>query len=272
MQRPPHPRVVIVTGASSGLGAAVARRFAAQGDTVVLTARRADRLRSIADEINHSAKREDAALWLAGDAARQETAEAVVALAIQRFGRVDVLVNNAGLGRYCALVDTTAEQYDELMDANVRSGFVFSRAVVPPMIAQESGTIVFISSVAGLAGAPNEAVYCASKFAQVGMAQALDAELRKHGIKVQAICPGGICARPRPRCRNHRAQPDDGPCRGRGDRRVCLRAAGQRADSDHDGPAHGLEGANSVKRVANKATSKLPCIVAIQVFSFEDFA
>jgi 3-oxoacyl-[acyl-carrier protein] reductase len=185
-------RVVIVTGASSGLGAAVARLFAAQGDAVLLTARRAERLRAIADEINHSAKSEDAALWLAGDAAQQETAEAVVALALERFGRVDVLVNNAGLGRYSALVDTTAEQYDELMDANVRSGFVFSRAVVPQMIAQEGGTIVFVSSVAGLAGAPNEAVYCATKFAQVGMAQALDAELRKHGIKVQAICPGGM--------------------------------------------------------------------------------
>jgi 3-oxoacyl-[acyl-carrier protein] reductase len=189
METSSNRRVVIVTGASSGLGAAMARRFAAQGDAVILTARRAERLQAVAAEITASGGE---AIWFAGDAAQPQTAEAVVALAMERFGRVDVLVNNAGLGRYSALVDTTAEQYDELMDSNVRSGFVFSKAVVPQMIAQEAGTIVFISSVAGLAGAPNESVYCATKFAQVGMAQALDAELRKHGIKVQAICPGGM--------------------------------------------------------------------------------
>ena len=182
-------RVVIVTGASSGLGAAVARRFAAQGDAVVLTARREERLRAIVDEITAAG---GAAAWFAGDAAQQQTAESVVGLAMERFGRVDVLVNNAGLGRYSSLLETTVQDYDDLMDANVRSGFVFSKAVVPQMMAQESGVIAFISSVAGLAGAPNEAVYCATKFAQVGMAQALDAELRKHGIKVQAICPGGM--------------------------------------------------------------------------------
>jgi 3-oxoacyl-[acyl-carrier protein] reductase len=182
-------RVVIVTGASSGLGAAMARRFAAQGDAVVLTARRSERLQAVAAEITASGGE---AVWFAGDAAQPQTAEAVVALAMERFGRVDVLVNNAGLGRYSSLLDTTIEDYDALMDANVRSGFVFSKAVVPQMIAQEWGVIVFISSVAGLAGAPNESVYCATKFAQVGMAQALDAELRKYGIKVQAICPGGM--------------------------------------------------------------------------------
>ena len=119
-----------------------------------------------------SPQQEGAAAWFAGDAAQQQTAEAVVALTMERFGRVDVLINNAGLGRYSSLLETTVQDYDELMDANVRSGFVFSKAVVPQMMAQESGVIAFISSVAGLAGAPNEAVYCATKFAQVGMAQA----------------------------------------------------------------------------------------------------
>ena len=78
------------------------------------------------------------------------------------------------------------------MDANMKSGFLFSRHAVPHMIEQKSGTILFISSVAGLQGAAGEAVYCASKFAQVGFAQSLDAELRKHGIKVGTICPGGV--------------------------------------------------------------------------------
>jgi 3-oxoacyl-[acyl-carrier protein] reductase len=78
------------------------------------------------------------------------------------------------------------------MNANMRSGFLFSRHAAPHLIAQKSGTILFISSIAGLQGAAGEAVYSASKFAQVGFAQSLDAELRKHGIKVGAICPGGI--------------------------------------------------------------------------------
>jgi short-subunit dehydrogenase len=182
-------RVVVVTGASSGLGAASARAFARRGDAVVVTARREERLQALAEEIVAEGGK---AVWLAGDASMEATAEAVVKLALEQFGRVDVLVNNAGQGSYQSLLDTTAAQYDEMMAANVRSGFVFARAVVPGMIAQGNGVILFVSSIAGLAGAANEAVYCASKFAQVGMAQALDAELRPKGIKVEVICPGGM--------------------------------------------------------------------------------
>jgi len=89
-------------------------------------------------------------------------------------------------------VDTSAEEYDALMDANMKSSFLFTRHAAPSMIAQKSGEILFVSSVAGLQGYAGEAVYCASKFAQVGFAQALDGELRKFGIKVGTICPGGV--------------------------------------------------------------------------------
>ncbi|ADV84083.1 SDR family oxidoreductase [Terriglobus saanensis] len=179
-------KVAIVTGASAGLGRATALALAAEGASVVVTARREERLRLLVDEIG------EAAAFVAGDASLESTAEEVLAAALQRFGRIDILINNAGQGNYKQLVDTTAAEYDEMMAANVRSGFVFSRAVAPHMIAQNSGQIVFISSVAGLSGAANESVYCASKFAQLGFAQALDAELRPHGIKVTALCPGGI--------------------------------------------------------------------------------
>jgi short-subunit dehydrogenase len=182
-------KVVVVTGASSGLGAAVARAFAAKGDAVVVTARRGDLLRVLVEQIEAAGGN---AAWIAGDAADEATAEAVVGLAVQRFGRVDVLVNNAGQGSYKAFANTSAADYDEMMRANVRSGFVFSKAVTPGMVEQGSGVIVFVSSVAGIAGAAKEAVYCASKFAQVGMAQALDAELRPKGVKVEVICPGGM--------------------------------------------------------------------------------
>ena len=102
------------------------------------------------------------------------------------------MINNAGVGNYKNIVDTSADEYDTMMDSNVRSTFLFTRHAVPVMQAQHSGTILMLSSMAGVYGFAGEAVYCATKFAQVGMAQALDKELRPHGIKVGAICPGGV--------------------------------------------------------------------------------
>ena len=114
------------------------------------------------------------------------------AAASETFGRLDILINNAGVGNYKNLVDTSAGDYDEMMDSNVRSTFLFTRHAVPTMLAQGSGTVLMISSMAGLYGFAGEAVYCATKFAQVGFAQALDRELREQGIKVGLICPGGV--------------------------------------------------------------------------------
>ena len=182
-------KTVLITGASSGIGRAAAVSFAAAGANLVLTARRADRLEEICAGLTAAGS---GAVYFAGDARDEETAISAVKLAVERFGQLDVLINNAGLGNYKDLVDTTPAEYDELMDVNMRSGFVFSRHAVPGMIAQKSGTILFISSVAGLQGSPGEAVYCATKFAQIGFAQALDQELRRHGIKVGTICPGGV--------------------------------------------------------------------------------
>jgi len=127
-----------------------------------------------------------------GDAREEATAEAAVQAAVERFGRLDILVNNAGAGTYKKLADTSAAEYDELMDTNVRSTFLFTRHAVPVMVKQRSGTILMISSMAGVYGFGGEAVYCMTKFAQVGFAQALDKELRESGIKVGAICPGGV--------------------------------------------------------------------------------
>jgi 3-oxoacyl-[acyl-carrier protein] reductase len=97
-----------------------------------------------------------------------------------------------GIGNYKELVDTSSDEYDELMDTNVRSTFLFTRHAVPVMLRQREGTILMISSMAGVYGFANQAVYCATKFAQVGFSQALDRELRPHGIKVGVICPGGV--------------------------------------------------------------------------------
>jgi NADP-dependent 3-hydroxy acid dehydrogenase YdfG len=185
---PLEGKVALVTGASAGIGHATALSLARRGASVVVTARRQNRLEDLCKQICALGGK---ASFFAGDATENVTAAQAVELAIATFGKLDILIANAGAGNYKDLVDTSAEEYDQLMDANMKSSFLFARHAAPPMIAQQSGIMLFISSIAGLQGYAGEAVYCASKFAQVGFAQALDAELRKHKISVGAICPGG---------------------------------------------------------------------------------
>ena len=182
-------KVAIVTGASAGIGRASALALAAEGAKVVITARRQDRLEALAAEINTMHTH---AYTVAGDANDEATAKRCVETALNEAGRIDILLNNAGMGNYKNLVDTSLEEYDQLMDTNMRTTFIFTRQVVPQMLLQKQGTILMISSMAGLYGFANQAVYCATKFAQVGFAQSLDKELRPSGIKVGVICPGGV--------------------------------------------------------------------------------
>ncbi|MFL6550476.1 MAG: SDR family oxidoreductase [Povalibacter sp.] len=182
-------KVVLITGASAGIGQATARALAQEGARLVLTARREERLQQLVSEIESLGSQ---ATYVLGDASTEDTARAAVQKAMDTFGRIDVLINNAGVGNYKNLTDTSAEDYDEIMDVNVRSTFLFTRHVVPVMLQQREGLILMISSMAGVYGFPGQAVYCASKFAQVGFAQGLDRELRPHGIKVGTLCPGGV--------------------------------------------------------------------------------
>ncbi|GAC1432708.1 MAG: SDR family NAD(P)-dependent oxidoreductase [Chloroflexota bacterium] len=179
----------LVTGASAGIGAASALALGREGAHVVLTARRQDRLDTLAQEIRSAGGE---AVAVIGDAREEATAQRAVAAALESFGGLHILINNTGVGNYKDLVETSAAEYDEMMNTNVRSTFLFTRHAVPPMLKQGAGTILMISSMAGLYGFAGEAVYCATKFAQVGFAQALDRELRPKGIKVGVICPGGV--------------------------------------------------------------------------------
>jgi 3-oxoacyl-[acyl-carrier protein] reductase len=181
-------KTAIVTGASSGIGMACARALASEGAQLVLTARRQDRLEELAADISSTGIKPTI---VPGDAREEKTAIATIEAA-EALGRIDILINNVGIGNYKELVDTTSDEYDELMDTNVRSTYLFTRHAVPVMLRQREGTILMISSMAGVYGFPNQAVYCATKFAQVGFSQALDRELRPHGIKVGVICPGGV--------------------------------------------------------------------------------
>jgi NADP-dependent 3-hydroxy acid dehydrogenase YdfG len=182
-------QVALITGASSGIGQAVARAFLAEGADLLVVARREDRLLELRGEALRAGRR---CKTVVGDVREEGTAERAVQAAVRELGRLDILVNNAGIGIYKNLVETSAEDYDAMMNTNMRSTFLFTRHVVPVLLERGAGTIINVASMAGVMGFPGEAVYCASKFAQVGFTQALDRELRPRGIKVGAVCPGGV--------------------------------------------------------------------------------
>ncbi|GAC1447276.1 MAG: SDR family NAD(P)-dependent oxidoreductase [Ktedonobacterales bacterium] len=182
-------QVALITGASAGIGSAVAWAFLAEGADLVLVARREDRLQGLADHARKAGRR---CAIVVGDVRQEETAARAVKTATSELGRLDILVNNAGMGIYKNLVETSADDYDAMMNTNMRSTFLFTRHVVPVLLERGAGTIINISSMAGVMGFAGEAVYCATKFAQVGFTQALDRELRPRGIKVGVVCPGGV--------------------------------------------------------------------------------
>ena len=183
-------KVVVVTGASSGIGEAAARAFGAAGARVVLAARRRDRLGAVAAEIEARGGR---ALPVPTDLARLEDIERLVAQALQAFGRIDVLFNNAGFGRLGWL-----ETLDPLKDiqaqvqVNVVGALQTTRLVLPHMQAQRAGHIINMASVAGLVGTPTYSIYAATKFAVRGFSEALRREVAPWNIRVSVIYPGGV--------------------------------------------------------------------------------
>ena len=180
--------VAVVTGASSGIGRATAFAMAEAGASVVATARRTDRIEEVARRINESGGH---AIAVTADVAHEDDVDRLYDAAIKKFGRVDILLNNAGVSKYGPLDSITVEDYDWMMNTNMRASFLCTRRFLPDMLARKRGQVCFLASVAGLKGLENETVYCASKFAQIGFAQALDYETREAGVKVSVIAPGG---------------------------------------------------------------------------------
>ncbi len=178
-------RVVVITGASAGIGRATAQELIGAGARVVLGARRRERLDAIEAEHPDRAVAVEMDVRVPGDSQR------LVAAAIERFGRVDALVANAGIGMYGGILDNTDEELATMLDTNVAGTVWPIRAALPAMVAAGAGDIVIVASVAGFRGGADEAVYAATKFAQVGLAGALDRELREKGIRVTTIGPAG---------------------------------------------------------------------------------
>lgn len=178
--------VVAITGASAGIGHASARALVAEGAKVVLGARRVERLKELAGELGESVA------YVQMDVRDPADSRRLVATAHDTFGRLDALVANAGMGAYGGIMDLTDEKLATMMDTNVAGTVWPIRAAVPGFLEAGEGDIVIVASVAGLRGAGDEAVYAATKFAQVGLAGGLDRELREKGIRVSTICPGGV--------------------------------------------------------------------------------
>jgi short-subunit dehydrogenase len=181
--------VIIVTGASSGIGAATARLFGQKGYRVVLAARRLDRLQALQDQIRSAG---GLALAVATDVSRPEEIPNLVETTLNEYGQIDILFNNAGFGRLGWLESLDPEKdVQALFQVNVLGVVLLTQAVLPHMISRRSGHIINMSSVAGLIASPTYTIYAASKFAVRGFSNALRREVGIYGIRVSVVCPGG---------------------------------------------------------------------------------
>jgi len=173
-------KVAFITGASRGIGAAVARALAGEGVRLGLASRSGADLGL------------PEALGLICDVRDRAQVEKAVADTVERFGRLDICIANAGVGSYHSLVDLPPEHLEEMIDVNLKGTIYAHRAGIPHLIASGEGDLVTIASEAGRRGVPGEAVYCASKFGQVGLTRSLDHELREKNVRCTNVCPGGV--------------------------------------------------------------------------------
>ena len=187
--RPLDGKVAIVTGGSRGIGAAIAALLAERGAAVVVSARDTDRLNATVKDLESAGA---AVTGVAGDVSRREEAERVVETARERFGRVDVLVNNAGITRDALLLRMKDEDWDRVLEVNLRGAFVMTRAAAKPMVRQKSGRIINIASAAGAMSNAGQVNYSASKAGLIGFTKASARELSHWQILVNAVAPGLI--------------------------------------------------------------------------------
>jgi dehydrogenase/reductase SDR family member 7 len=182
-------KVVWITGASSGIGEALAHAFAAQGARLVLSARRLEELKRVQNDLKITANR---VMILPVDVLKMEEFDALTQIVVGQFGQIDVLVLNAGVSQRTLFVEMAANDAKRLMDTNFTSIIALTKAVLPQMLKQQSGAFLVTSSVSGKVGTPYRTMYCASKHALQGFFDGLRGELWQSGIGVTVACPGYI--------------------------------------------------------------------------------
>ena len=182
-------KVVVITGASSGLGEATARHLAAQGAIVVLGARRADRIEALAEELTAAGRRARA---VPTDVTDRDQVRHLVDTAVEEFGRVDVMLNNAGLMPLAPLERLKLDEWDQMIDVNIKGVLYGIAAALPHMKEQRSGHIINVSSVYGHVVDPGATVYCATKFAVRALSEGLRREVKPYNIRTTVISPGAV--------------------------------------------------------------------------------
>jgi NADP-dependent 3-hydroxy acid dehydrogenase YdfG len=182
-------RVTVVTGASAGMGTAIAKRFAECGSKVVLAARRSERIEALAEEING---RGGTALAVPCDVSQWDQVKGLVEAALEKFGQIDVMVNNAGFGTLKPLAETTVEEIERQIDVNFKGLCYGCKAVLDHMLSRGSGQIVNLGSVGSIRHYPSFAVYVGAKHAVLGFSRSLYEEVREKGIRVNVLCPAAV--------------------------------------------------------------------------------
>ncbi len=182
-------KIVVITGASSGLGAATARRLANEGAIVVLAARRRDRIEALANELSTGERR---VLAIETDVTNKDQVKALVDKTVETHGRIDVILNNAGLMPLSPIERLKVDEWDRMVDVNIKGVLYGIAAALPHMQRQKSGQIINVSSVAGHKILSSGAVYSATKFAVRALSEGLRQEVKPYNIRVTIISPGAV--------------------------------------------------------------------------------
>lgn len=182
-------KIAVITGAGKGIGRAAAKLFLREGASVALNSRTKTDLDSF---VNENSSFGSKILTVPGDISDENVIKKLIDETINKFKRVDILVNNAGFGIFDDFVNSTNKDFDDMFATNVRAVYILTRDLLPHMIKQKEGTIINIASIAGKNGVPGGAIYSATKHAVMGLSRSILFEVRKHGIRVVAICPGSV--------------------------------------------------------------------------------
>lgn len=202
-------KVALVTGASRGIGLAIAMRLAAMGAKLGICARDSARLDSVAGDLRRSGTQVCA---VAADMTRPDDISSLAKKTEHELGPVEILVNNAGIGYFAPVHEASEKNWDDVLDTNLKAVFLLSKAIAPAMIERRAGHIINISSLAGKNAFAGGAIYCASKWGLMGLTQCMAEDLRPHGIRVSAVCPGSVATDFSPhtgRDTSKMLQPDD---------------------------------------------------------------